>query len=92
MNKVTPIGVKTATALKLTSPAYTDLEDYALLRLERIIGNPKKGIPPILPIGKSTFLLRVKQGIYPAPVRLSKMTVAWKKSDIIALLDSFGGV
>ena len=90
MSKVTPTGVKTATALNLTPPA-PQLPEIGYLRLNQIVGDKKKGIPPILPIGKSTFLLRVKNGEYPQSVRLGKMTVAWKVEDIRALVDSFGG-
>lgn len=61
------------------------------LRIYQITGDPKRGIDPILPIGRSTFLLRVKLGIYPQPVKLGKKTTAWRKSDIMALLESFGG-
>lgn len=89
-NNIIPLEQKPATALKLTPPA-PQLPEIGYLRLSQIVGDKKKGIPPILPIGKSTFLLRVKNGEYPQPDRLSKMTVAWKVEDIRALVASFGG-
>lgn len=61
------------------------------LRIWQIIGDKKRGIEPILPIGRSTFLAGVKSGKYPQPVKLGERTTAWKKTDIMALLDSVGG-
>ena len=62
------------------------------LRIWQITGDTKKGIEPLLPIGRSTFLERVRKGIYPKPVKLGPHTSAWKKADIMALLASFEGV
>lgn len=59
------------------------------LRLHHIIGDPKKGIPPVIPVSKSTWWAGVKSGRYPQPVKLSSRTTAWLLSDIISLLDSF---
>lgn len=63
----------------------------ALLRVWQITGDKKRGIEPILPIGRSTFLERVRKGVYPKPVKLGDKTTAWRKSDIMALLESFDG-
>lgn len=61
------------------------------LRIWQIVGDKKRGIEPILPIGRSTFLAGVKAGKYPQPVKLGERTTAWRKSDILTLLDSMGG-
>jgi len=45
----------------------------------------------ILQIGRTTFLNGVKNGVYPAPVKLSPRTVAWKIGEIRALVDKLGG-
>jgi predicted DNA-binding transcriptional regulator AlpA len=66
-----------------------DDQDRALFRIWQIIGDPKRGIEPLLPIGRSTFLAGVKSGKYPAPVKLSERTTAWRKADILAVLESF---
>jgi predicted DNA-binding transcriptional regulator AlpA len=60
------------------------------LRIWQIVGDKKRGIEPILPIGRSTFLAGVKSGKYPQPVKLSERTTAWRKADILTLLDSMG--
>jgi len=64
-------------------------KDQAFLRIWQIIGDPKRGIEPLLPISRSTFLSGVKSGKYPKPVKLGERTSAWRKADILALLESF---
>jgi len=63
------------------------VSESGYLRLEQIIGNPKKGIKAIIPVSKSTWWAGVKSGRYPKPVSLSERTTAWKTSEIMALLD-----
>lgn len=58
------------------------------LRIWQIVGDRKRGIEPLLPVGRSTFLAGVKSGKYPKPVKLGERTTAWKKSDILELLNS----
>ena len=57
-------------------------EEKGFLRLSQIIGNRDKGIVPIVPVSRSTWLAGVKSGKFPKPVRLSARIVAWKMSDI----------
>jgi len=91
-NNIVQLERKPVTAILNLTPPAPQLPPIGYMRLIDIIGDRKRGIPAILPIGKSTFLLRVKQGEYPQPVRLSKMTVAWKVEDIRALVNRLGGV
>jgi predicted DNA-binding transcriptional regulator AlpA len=56
---------------------YKQLPD--LLRLAMVL--------QLLPIGRSTFLAGVKQGIYPAPRYLGH-TPVWRREDIQRLIDS----
>lgn len=62
-----------------------------LLRIWHVVGDKKRGLEPILPISKSTFLAKVQSGEYPKPVNLGEKTTAWRKSDIMELLERFGG-
>lgn len=64
------------------------LPDSGFLRQSQIIGDKKRGIPPIIPVCKSTWWAGVKSGIYPAPVKLSARTTAWRVEDIRALIAS----
>lgn len=68
-----------------------NINQAALLRLWCIIGDSKRGIPALLPVSRSTFLARVKDGTYPQPIKLGVRSVAWKQSDILDLLDQLGG-
>ena len=61
------------------------------LRIWQIVGDKKRGIEPLLPIGKSTFLLGVKSGKYPKPVKLGERTTAWRKSEIDDVLARLAG-
>jgi len=62
------------------------IPETGFLRLEQIIGNRKANIAPIIPVGRTTWLMGVKKGDYPQPVRLSQRTVAWKVEDILQLI------
>ena len=64
------------------------LPETGFLRLSQIIGNPDKGIPPIIPVKKSTWWNGVKDGRFPQPVKLSARVTAWKVEDIRALIAS----
>jgi len=79
---------------KLEAPQaqLTPKQSIALLsyfRIWHIIGDNQRGIEPLLPISRSTFLAGVKSGKYPQPVKLGERTTAWRKADILALLESF---
>jgi len=69
------------------------LPETGFLRIWQIIGNPKAEppIPPILPIGRTTFLNGVKSGKYPKPVKLGQRTTAWRVEDIRDLIAQLGG-
>ncbi|RPH48776.1 MAG: transcriptional regulator [Desulfobacteraceae bacterium] len=59
------------------------------LRLPQILGDPKAQppIPARIPVSRSTWYSGIRQGLYPAPVRLSKRTSAWPLALIDALCD-----
>jgi predicted DNA-binding transcriptional regulator AlpA len=67
-----------------------NLPSTGFVRLPQIIGDRKRGIPGVLPIGRTTFLNGVKTGKYPKPVKLGQRTTAWRVEDIRSLLESFG--
>jgi hypothetical protein len=47
---------------------------------------PRPGMPPIVPVSKTTWYQGIKAGVYPAPLHLGK-TAVWRVSDIRDLLD-----
>lgn len=69
------------------------LPETGYLRLRQIIGDPKADppIPPIIPVGKSTWWAGVKSGRYPAGIKLSERCTAWDVSAIRALIEQLGG-
>lgn len=60
------------------SPAQTN--DSALWKLPAVLQK--------FPVSRSAWLAGVKAGRYPAPVRLSARSVAWRADDIRALVAS----
>ncbi len=70
------------------------IPEVGFLRLWQIIGDKKRNIPAVLPVSRSTFLSRVKDGTYPQPVKLGgegSRSVAWRVDDIRALIGELGG-
>ena len=66
------------------------LPEIGFLRIGQIIGDKNKNIPPILPIGRTSFLNGVKSGKYPKPIKLGVGTTVWRVEDIRTLIDSMG--
>lgn len=66
--------------------------NITFLRQYQILGDKKKGIDPIIPVSKSTWWAGIKEGRYPAPVKIGKRAVAWKASEIEVLAEQFGRV
>ena len=67
-----------------------ELPETGYLRLRQIVGDPraKPPIPPLIPIGKSTWWAGVKSGRFPKPVKLGPRTTAWRVEDIKAFIES----
>lgn len=62
------------------------LPESGFLRLPQIIGDIKRGIPAVIPVSKSAWWEGCKTGRYPKPVKLGPRTIAWRVSDIRALI------
>jgi hypothetical protein len=62
------------------------LPETGYLRLKQILGDPKAGIPPIIPISKSSWWAGIKSGRYPKGVHLSERTTVWTISSIRSLI------
>jgi predicted DNA-binding transcriptional regulator AlpA len=61
------------------------------LRLRQIVGDKTQGIPPIIPVSKSTWWAGVASGKFPKPVKLGPATTAWRAEDIHALIRELAG-
>ena len=68
------------------------LPEAGFVKLPLIIGNPntKPPTPALIPIGRTTFLNRVKSGEYPQPIKLGSRSVAWRIEDIRTLIEKIG--
>jgi prophage regulatory protein len=66
------------------------LPGTGFVRLQQIIGDPKANppIPPIIPIGRSSWWAGVKSGRYPKAHKLGPRTTVWKVEDIRALIEA----
>jgi len=65
------------------------------LRERQIFGDPlaTPHMPALIPISRSTWWRGIKEGRFPAPVKLGPRITAWRADDIIALirsLDAYG--
>lgn len=61
----------------MTTP-HTD----ALLRLRQVL--------ELFPVSRAAWYAGVKEGRYPAQVKLGPRTVAWRHKDVARLIDSLG--
>lgn len=66
--------------------AFQNLGDDALVRLYQILGDSKRGTPPVVPVSKSSWWAGIKSGKYPQPVKLGPRTTAWRVSEIRDLI------
>ena len=66
------------------------LPETGFVRLKQIIGDKKEGIPPIIPVSRSSWWNGVKKGIYPQPVKLSPKITCWKIEDLKRLIAGGG--
>ena len=42
----------------------------------------------VFPVGKSTWYLNIRKGLYPKPIKISKRCSAWRAEDIRKLIES----
>jgi predicted DNA-binding transcriptional regulator AlpA len=79
----------------LFGPPCIEMAMYTLpstgyLRLAQIIGNPKASppVPPLIPVGKSTWWAGVRSGRFPQPTSaLGGRITCWHVEDIRALIE-----
>lgn len=61
--------------------------ETGFLRVSQIVGNPKRGIPAIIPISRTSWWKGVKNGRFPKPIQLGPKTVVWRVEDIRKLIE-----
>jgi hypothetical protein len=68
------------------------LPDEGYVRLAQIIGDPDADppIPPVIPVGRSTWWEGVRNGRFPKPVKpFGARITCWRVADIRALGDAW---
>ncbi len=86
--------LKTAPVRKAAAPViaqsnFDELADSALIRLSELVRNPNRpNATPILPFSASTAWRKVRDGEFPAPLKLSAGVTAWRVSDVRAWLNA----
>lgn len=55
------------------------------IRITHILGDPRRGISPRIPVSRSTWWAGVASGRYPKPIKLSEGVTVWRVADIDAL-------
>ena len=81
------------TSESLLKPKHVSFPETGFVKLWQIIGDKKRNIPPVIPVSRSNFLAKVKSKEWPQPVQLGEgaRSVAWKVSEIRALIEKLGG-
>jgi prophage regulatory protein len=64
------------------------LPQTGFLRLKHILGDKKTDTPALIPVSRSAWWLGIRNGIYPAGVKLGTRTTAWAVESIRALIAS----
>jgi prophage regulatory protein len=69
-----------------------ELPEVGYLRLPQIIGDARRDppVPPIIPVGKSTWWQGVRDGRFPKPIKIGARATAWRVDDIRALVERLG--
>ena len=71
--------------------AFDGLADSALLREAQLVPSRKRpNATPILPFSSSTLWRRVRDGSFPAPLKLSAGVTAWRVGDVRQWLNACG--
>jgi hypothetical protein len=71
---------------EMHSPVVAD----TLVRASQILGDPKKGIPPIIPISRSGLYKLIQNGQFPKPdVVFNARVVCWRLSTIAKHIEKF---
>ena len=65
---------------KSAAAPHFELADAALWRLPTVLAH--------YPVSRAHWLAGVRDGRFPAPVRLSARCVAWRASDVLSLISS----
>ena len=75
----------------LGEPAVTPEQAAANKATQKGLKRPRKGRPPLVPVSNATLWRWVKQGKFPAPIKLSDRSTVWKLTEVMSWLNSRTG-
>ena len=67
----------------------SSLTNVGFLRLPQILGDPQKGVLPLIPVSKTTWYAGIQEGKFPKPVKMGRVSL-WRVEDILNLMASLG--
>ncbi len=62
------------------------IPEIGFLREKQILGDPRNGIAPLIPVKRSFWWQNVKSGRFPAPIRIAPRVTVWRAQDIRDLI------
>jgi prophage regulatory protein len=62
----------------------------SFLRASHLVGNPKKGIPGLLGVSRSTFWSFVREGRFPPGVLISQKCRVWRVEEVRSWIANVG--
>lgn len=65
------------------------LPDTGFIRQAQLLGNKEKDIAGVIPFSSATLWRKVRNGEFPAPVKLSAGVTAWRVEDIRAWIKHY---
>jgi predicted DNA-binding transcriptional regulator AlpA len=71
-----------------TTAAQAAIAPDALLRKRQILGDARRGVPAIVNVSSSTWERGVRDGRFPAPIKLGPKLVVWRARDVFAIGDN----
>lgn len=72
----------------MTTEAIISLPATGYIRQAQLVGNPGKGILPLIPFSAATLWRKVKNGEFPRPVKLSANVTAWRAEEVRAWMEA----
>lgn len=73
-----------------SNPVHSSLPATGYLRAAHIVGDKRRGIPALLPIARSAFWLRVKNGQFPQGLLIGPRTRVWRVEEVLEALAEMG--
>jgi predicted DNA-binding transcriptional regulator AlpA len=66
------------------------IPERGFLRCSQIIGDSRRGIPPLIRVSRSTLWNWVNQGRFPRPLRIGPNVSGWRASEVFEWLEQHG--